>query len=181
MKLKECTLCGLCKTRKNVALGVGKKDANIMFVGEAPGRDEDAAGRAFVGKAGKHLDNVLEKLKLERSQIYITNIVKCNPRENGRNRKPNEIEIDKCKVWFGKEIEIVKPKLIVLLGSVALNAKLGLSNMKLNVNTFIENDEMVYFVMYHPAVLIYDYEQYKNKFHISIKILRKYIDEKRLL
>ena len=120
MKLEEiereilsCRRCELWKFKKNYVPGEGNSKAKIVFVGEAPGREEDIQGRPFVGKAGKYLTDVLKKLGVERSDVYITNVLKCRP---PNNRDPNPEEIMACKPYLLKQLDIIKPDVIVCLG-----------------------------------------------------------------
>ena len=112
-----CTRCGLCETRHNVVFGVGKEDADIMFVGEGPGEQEDLKGQPFVGPAGKLLDDMLCIIDLSReTNCYIANIVKCRP---PHNRDPLETEQDACIGYLRNQVALVKPKIIVCLGRIA--------------------------------------------------------------
>ena len=113
----DCTRCGLCETRHNVVFGVGKEDADIMFVGEGPGEQEDLKGQPFVGPAGKLLDDMLCIIDLSReTNCYIANIVKCRP---PHNRDPLETEQDACIGYLRNQVALVKPKIIVCLGRIA--------------------------------------------------------------
>ena len=113
----ECTRCGLCETRHHVDFGVGREDADIMFVGEGPGEQEDLKGEPFVGPAGKLLDDMLTIIDLSReTNCYIANIVKCRP---PRNRDPLETEQDACIGYLRNQVALVKPKIIVCLGRIA--------------------------------------------------------------
>ncbi len=114
-----CHLCDLAKSRKSVVFGAGNETADIMFVGEAPGESEDNLGKPFVGKAGEMLTKMIENvLEIPRSSVYIANIAKCRPPQN---RTPSHLEIAACKPYILKQIELVKPKIIVALGATALN------------------------------------------------------------
>jgi len=112
-KIRSCTLCPLYKSRKNAVPGEGSLEARVMFIGEAPGRNEDLQGRPFVGAAGKLLDQLLELAGLNREEVYITNVVKCRP---PNNRDPAASEKKACQPYLEKQIEIISPKLIVTLG-----------------------------------------------------------------
>ena len=113
----SCTRCGLCQERHNVVFGVGNETADIMFVGEGPGEQEDLQGMPFVGPAGKLLDDMLRIIDLSReSNCYIANIVKCRP---PRNRDPLETEQDACIDYLRNQVALVKPKIIVCLGRIA--------------------------------------------------------------
>lgn len=112
----ECTRCTLCKSRTNVVFGDGKDDTRLMFVGEAPGRVEDAQGLPFVGPAGKLLDQLLEGIGIARQDVYITNVVKCRP---PGNRDPLPAEIQKCFPFLEGQIKTIRPKLVCSLGRIA--------------------------------------------------------------
>ena len=113
---KSCTKCGLCQTRTNVVFGVGPKNADIMFVGEGPGEQEDLQGEPFVGAAGKLLDDMLSIIDLGRHNCYIANIVKCRP---PKNRDPQEDEQVACIDYLRNQVALIRPKIIVCLGRVA--------------------------------------------------------------
>ena len=123
--VQNCHRCNLSKTRKNIVFGEGNPDAKIMFIGEAPGREEDLQGRPFVGKSGEMVTKMIQKvLLLKREDVYIANIIKCRPPQN---RNPEIEEIEACKGYLLKQIEIIKPKIIVLLGNIALHSLLNLN------------------------------------------------------
>ena len=123
--VQNCHRCNLSKTRKNVVFGEGNPNAQIMFIGEAPGREEDLQGKPFVGKSGEMITKMIQKvLLLKREDVYIANIIKCRPPQN---RNPEIEEIDACKGYLLKQIEIIKPKIIVLLGNIALHSLLNLN------------------------------------------------------
>ena len=111
-----CRECPLCETRTNVVFGVGDPEAELMFIGEGPGANEDLQGEPFVGRAGQLLDDMLELIDLRRSQIYIANIVKCRPPQN---RDPLNEEQAACMHWLDAQRELIRPKLIVCLGRIA--------------------------------------------------------------
>ena len=114
---RNCTRCGLCETRNNVVFGVGSQQADVLFVGEGPGEQEDLQGEPFVGPAGKLLDDMLSILDLDRtSNCYIANIVKCRP---PRNRDPLETEQEACIGYLRNQVALIKPKIIVCLGRIA--------------------------------------------------------------
>ena len=117
--VKSCHLCPLSKTRTDAVFGEGNPEAKLMFIGEAPGREEDIEGKPFVGRSGQMLTKMIENvLKLKREDVYITNIVKCRPPQN---RDPQSEEVDVCRGYLLKEIEIVKPQIIVTLGRIAFS------------------------------------------------------------
>jgi DNA polymerase len=114
-----CEKCRLAKTRTQVVYGVGNPNADLMFIGEAPGRDEDIQGKPFVGRAGQLLTDIIKAMKLTRDDVYIANVIKCRPPEN-RNPEPDELEA--CRPWIKRQIEIIKPKVIVTLGRFGLQS-----------------------------------------------------------
>ena len=116
-----CTACRLSETRNSVVFGVGDPSARLMFIGEGPGRDEDREGEPFVGRAGQLLDRIIEAMKLQREQVYIANAVKCRPPEN-RNPKPDELLA--CRHFLMRQVALIRPEIIVLLGRVAMQAVL---------------------------------------------------------
>lgn len=149
----SCTKCRLAKSRINAVPGWGCIDAEIMLIGESPGRNEDLQGKPFVGSAGKFLNDLLREAELKREDVYITNIIKCRP---PNNRAPRDDEIKACLVYLEKQIKLLKPKLIVLLGNSALRAILGkgLSMGEAHGKTY-RKDNIVCFIMYHPASALY--------------------------
>jgi len=116
-----CTKCRLAGTRTQVVYGTGNPNADLMFIGEAPGRDEDLQGEPFVGRAGQLLTDIIKAMKLTRDDVYIANVVKCRPPEN-RNPEPDEIEA--CRPFIRRQIELIKPRVIVTLGKIALQSLL---------------------------------------------------------
>lgn len=149
----SCKLCNLCRNRTNAVPGEGNSKASIMFVGEAPGRNEDEKGRPFVGLAGKILDETLDKVGIVRSRIFVTNIVKCRP---PGNRVPTEEEQRVCKNYLEREISIVSPKIICILGRTAYQSLLGGGSILGNRGKFIEKDSKLFFLTIHPAAIIYN-------------------------
>jgi DNA polymerase len=149
---KDCLECPLGKTRKNIVLGMGDPNANIVFVGEAPGKQEDLQGLPFVGRSGKLLDKMLFSINLSRDDVYILNVLKCRPPDN---RDPSKIEIEKCEPYLKKQLKIIKPKLIVALGRISamtiLRTKESLTNMR---NQIFDYEGIDFLVTYHPAALL---------------------------
>src|SRR5687767_14903420 len=109
----DCQKCGLAAGRKTVVFGVGNPNADLMFIGEAPGRDEDLKGEPFVGKAGQLLTDIIKAMKLTRDDVYIANVIKCRPPDN---RNPEPDELDQCRPYIRQQIDLIKPKVIVTLG-----------------------------------------------------------------
>lgn len=118
----DCKKCKLCQNRTNIVFGTGNKNAEVMFIGEGPGADEDKEGKPFVGKAGKLMNEAFKGLGINREEVYIANIVKCRPPSN---RVPNEDETVACLDYLRNQVMLLKPKIIVLLGSTALKNTLG--------------------------------------------------------
>lgn len=152
-EVKGCPLCKLARTRKNAVPGEGQLAAKIMFIGEAPGRSEDDKGRPFVGAAGKILDDMLQKAGIERSQVFITNVVKCRP---PNNRVPEEDEAAACRPYLDRQIALIKPKVICILGSTAYSSLLGGSSITTNRGKIVERARQKYFLTFHPAAAIYN-------------------------
>ena len=153
----QCAGCELCKTRTNVVFGEGPQDADLMFIGEGPGADEDAQGRPFVGKAGELLSRLIMAMDFDRaSEVYIANIVKCRPPGN-RNPLPEEAEI--CKQYLLRQIELVKPKVIVLLGAVPLFYLFKLKGVTKLRGQWLDWNGIPVMPTLHPAFLLRDPRQ----------------------
>ena len=146
-KIKNCIKCPLWKTANNSVPGEGRLSSKIMFIGEAPGSQEDLTGKPFVGRAGKLLNQLLESQKIKRENVFITSIIKHRP---PKNRQPKKKELAVCKIWWQKQIEIINPELIVLLGRVATIAVLGESTWR-NRGGILKKNNKKYFITYHPA------------------------------
>ncbi len=158
-EIKKCKKCFLCRQRKNAVPGEGRYDATIMMIGEAPGKNEDAQGRPFVGKAGKFLDYALSTIGLERGDIYITNVVKCRP---PNNRDPTSEEIKLCSPYLDAQINLIQPRIICTLGRFATEYILpsyGFSTKpisQIHGKIFYSPIAMVSIVpLYHPAASSY--------------------------
>ena len=153
----ECRACGLCAERKQVVPGVGKENARWLFIGEGPGAEEDAQGEPFVGPAGTLLDSMLAAIGLSRDQdVYITNAVKCRP---PGNRTPETDELSACAPYLKRQIALIQPKLIVLLGRVAVHAVLGedgsLASLRGKTLAYRDRERTIpVLVTYHPAYLL---------------------------
>jgi uracil-DNA glycosylase family 4 len=160
MSLKElceiasnCVQCPLHESRINVVFGKGPEDARIMLVGEAPGKTEDETGKPFVGMSGKLLSEIINEAGMDRSDIYITSIVKCRP-EN--NRKPMKLEYCKCiNLYLSKQIELINPDVIGLLGNSAVYALIGKKSIKQIHGKTYEVDGRKYIALFHPAAALY--------------------------
>lgn len=150
----QCRECALCQTRKNVVFGVGNPQAEIMLVGEGPGANEDEQGIPFVGKAGQFLDDMLAIIGLDRTLVYIANIVKCRP---PGNRDPMNVEQDACIGYLRRQIALIRPKILVSLGRVAA---MRLIDPKFRITkehgVWFDVDGMRMMAMYHPSALLRD-------------------------
>ena len=150
--IKDCLECPLGHTRTNFVFGIGNPESDIVFVGEAPGKNEDLIGEPFVGRGGKLLDKILKAISLTRKDIYILNVLKCRPPEN---RDPSKDEIEKCEPYLKEQLKIIKPKLIVTLGRISamtlLKKKDSLTNMR---NTIHKYEGIDLLVTYHPAAIL---------------------------
>ena len=166
---KNCTKCELCNNRKNVVIGKGNKNANIMFIGEGPGADEDIQGIPFVGKAGQLMDKAFQAIGIEKEEVYIANIVKCRP---PNNRNPEYEEADLCKEYLKSQIKLVKPQIIVLVGSVALKNILGKEYaITASRGKWFEKDGIKILPTFHPAALLRD-EDKKIDFFKDLKMIK---------
>lgn len=156
-KIRTCTLCELHKTRTNAVPGEGPENADIMLIGEAPGYNEDQQGRPFVGDAGDILTDLLEKAGLDRSEVFIGNVIKCRP---PKNRDPTEEEIETCSPYLKKQIRNIKPKIIVTLGRFAAKLLLDRSVKVSKEHGKLEESNYAgwtckLFISYHPAAALY--------------------------
>jgi DNA polymerase len=162
--IKVCEKCKLCETRTKAVPGKGNFDADVIFVGEAPGRNEDMHGEPFVGAAGKRLDMILEDTGIDREDVYITNIVKCRP---PKNRVPSKQEEEACNDFIKQEIEIINPKIICIMGNTAYGTLLDGKEITKNHGKIVEKDGRKFFVTFHPAATIYNQklvDELKNDF-----------------
>jgi uracil-DNA glycosylase len=172
--VRGCPLCKLARTRKNAVPGEGQISAKIMFIGEAPGRSEDEKGKPFVGAAGLILDNLLKKAGIERSQVFITNIVKCRP---PNNRVPEEDELIACRPYLDRQIALIKPKVICILGRTAYSSILGGSSITASRGKIIERSGQKYFSTFHPAAVIYN-KSLRSTLEADLKRLAAEINKK---
>ena len=155
----ECPLCKLSRSRKNAVPGEGQISAKVIFIGEAPGKNEDEKGRPFVGVAGRILDEALQKAGIERSQVFITNIIKCRP---PGNRIPEDDERAACRPYLDRQISLIAPRIICLLGATAYTSILGGKSFKENRGKIIKRNGQEYLITIHPAAAIYN----KNLLHV---------------
>lgn len=171
---KKCKKCKLCEGRHNVVFGVGNKETDLMFIGEGPGADEDMQGEPFVGKAGKLMNMAFDMVGIKREEIYIANIVKCRPPSN---RNPQDDEAEACLNFLRNQVILVKPRIIVLLGSVALKNILGKEyGITASRGKWVDRKGILYMPTWHPAALLRD-ESKKIDFIKDLKQIIKKCDE----
>lgn len=171
-RCKSCTRCGLCENRHNVVFGVGDPSADIMFVGEGPGEQEDLQGEPFVGRAGQLLDDMLSIIDLDRKKnCYIANIVKCRPPQN---RDPLEVEQDACIGYLHDQIALVQPKILVCLGRIAA-MRLIRDDYRITREhgQWIKKDGIWMSAIYHPSALLRDVTKRPETFEDLLSIREK--------
>ncbi len=169
-KIKKCHLCPLAKTRKNIVVGEGNPNADLMFIGEAPGANEDETGKPFVGRAGMLLTKIIENvLHLKREDVYIANIVKCRP---PNNRVPTLEEVSSCKPYLLEQIKIINPKLIVALGSTSYHHLSEDYNMPISKirGEILEFGNAKLIPTYHPSFLLRNPSAKKDVFADMLKV-----------
>jgi DNA polymerase len=178
----DCTKCNLHETRSKPVFGEGSFDSEIMFIGEAPGYNEEIQGRPFVGKAGKIFDELLDSINLKRNEIYITNILLCRP---PKNRSPLKKEIKMCKKYLDMQIDIIKPRIIAPMGNFAVSyilEKFGLPIYKIsNIHgknyQFKGNSSVNKIIpLFHPAVAVYNLNSKKTLLD-DFKLIKKALHE----
>ena len=182
-----CTKCGLHEGRNTVVFGVGNPEADLMFVGEAPGADEDRQGEPFVGRAGQLLTRIIEAIELTRNDVYIANVLKCRP-PNNRNPAPDEVEM--CSPYLARQIELIQPKVIVALGSFAakmlLDTNTGITALRGQFHTysvaghrdFPDKEAPVVMPTFHPAYLLRN-PNAKREVWEDMKKVIAFLDEKK--
>lgn len=150
-EIQQCRKCPLYRTRKNAVPGEGAAEPRIMFVGEAPGAKEDESGRPFVGRSGDLLTELIGILELSRNDVFITSILKSRPPDN---RSPNQKEIDACLPYLMRQFEILNPRIVVLLGNVAVSAVVGPWRVSECHGRSYDGDGRTFFMTYHPAAAL---------------------------
>jgi uracil-DNA glycosylase family 4 len=151
-QITRCRLCEIGKTRTNAVPGEGAEDADILLIGEGPGWHEDQQGRPFVGPAGKYLDELLASINLNRSKVYIANVIKCRPPSN---RDPLPTEISNCSQWLDRQIEIIHPRIIVSLGRYSMARFFPGKTISKVHGTAQKWNDIICFAMYHPAAALH--------------------------
>jgi uracil-DNA glycosylase family 4 len=149
--IRRCSLCPLHKTRTNAVPGEGPVNSRVMFIGEAPGASEDESGRPFVGRSGEFLELMIKEIGLSRNSVFITSILKSRP---PNNRTPTRAEINACRPYLEKQIEIINPQIVVLLGGVAISSLIGSWKVSEAHGKFYETDDRKYFLTFHPAAAL---------------------------
>jgi uracil-DNA glycosylase family 4 len=175
-QVAACVLCGLNKTRTRVVFGVGNKNAAVMFIGEAPGANEDLQGEPFVGRAGMLLNSMLQSIGLKRSDVYIANILKCRP-PNNRDPKPQEVKL--CTPYLEQQIALIQPKILVAVGRIAAQFLLNTTESMgcLRGQTYqygSQNTPLI--VTYHPAYLLRSPSE-KRKAYVDFLLIKKMVGE----
>ncbi len=170
----ECKKCELCKTRINCVFGVGNRNANLMFVGEAPGEQEDLSGIPFVGRAGQLLDKFLFAVDIDREDVYIANILKCRP---PKNRDPLPEEEDQCIDYLRHQVALIEPKVIVCLGRIAA-MRLIKPDFKITKEhgTWFKKGNYLMTAVYHPAALLRDPRKKEDMLEDMRKIKQKLLE-----
>ena len=168
----QCTRCGLCETRHNVVFGVGIKNADVMFVGEGPGEQEDLRGEPFVGPAGKLLDEMLSIIDIDRHEnCYIGNIVKCR---TPRNRDPLETEQDACIGYLRNQVALIRPKIIVCLGRIAAKRLIDQDyRITRQHGQWVQKNSVWMTAIYHPSALLRDVSKRPETFDDLLSIREK--------
>ena len=174
-----CPLCKLSRSRRNAVPGDGQLSSKIMFIGEAPGKNEDEQGKPFVGAAGMIMNQALEKAGIKRAEVFITNVVKCRP---PNNRLPENDERSICRQYLDRQISLIAPKIICILGSTAYSSILGGKSIIKNRGKIMERNGQKYFLTIHPAAAIYNKNLrsvLNNDFFLLSKEIKKMEYDKR--
>lgn len=170
--IKNCTKCRLWKNRVMAVPGEGNVNSSVMFIGEAPGEKENRTGRPFVGRSGKLLDEFMTLNDIKRKNVYLTSVIKCHP---PKNRNPKTDELNTCiNNWLNKQIKMINPSLIVLLGRVAVKSMTGKNKVGRYHGKIISKEDMDFFITYHPAAGLRNPKFRKNIEH-DFKKIKKHI------
>jgi len=168
---ESCTRCGLCETRNNVVFGVGLRTADVMFIGEGPGEQEDLQGEPFVGPAGKLLDDMMAIIDLDRTNSYIANIVKCRP---PHNRDPLETEQDACIDYLRNQVALIQPRIIVCLGRIAAKRLIDPEyRITRQHGAWVQKGGIWMTAIYHPSALLRDVSKRPETFEDLLSIREK--------
>ncbi len=172
-QIAQCRLCEISQGRTKAVPGEGPENATIMFIGEAPGYNEDQQGRPFVGAAGQFLDHLLASVGLSRQKVYITNVIKTRPPDN---RDPLPGEIENCRRWLDRQLEIMKPGLIVTLGRHSMARFFPGKTISKIHGTTQRRDGVIYFAMYHPAAALHQ-QALRKDIEADMLKLKPFIEE----
>lgn len=174
-KCQNCQKCELHQTRTNCVFGVGNENATLMFVGEAPGEQEDLSGTPFIGRAGKLLDKYLELVGIDRDKVYIANMLKCRP---PKNRDPKEEEQDMCIEYLREQVKIIRPKMIVCLGRISA-MRLIRPDYKITKEhgVWVKKGDFEMTAVYHPSLLLRGNVTYKEQMLEDMKVIAKKLRE----
>ena len=168
---ESCTRCGLCETRNNVVFGVGLRTADVMFIGEGPGEQEDLQGEPFVGPAGKLLDDMMAIIDLDRTNSYIANIVKCRP---PHNRDPLETEQDACIDYLRNQVALIQPRIIVCIGRIAAKRLIDPEyRITRQHGAWVQKGGIWMTAIYHPSALLRDVSKRPETFEDLLSIREK--------
>jgi DNA polymerase len=180
-EIKKCRKCSLWKTRRNAVPGGGNFGSPVVFIGEAPGHREDLKGRPFVGAAGKILDEVLAKIDISKTEIYITNILKCRP---PRNRGPRVIEVETCTPYLNRQLEVIKPRFVVTLGRYSTAYILSRAGLEFDGMTKVRGriyeanfggSKVHVLPTFHPAAALYNV-QLKGDIETDLQLLKREVE-----
>lgn len=166
-RIRRCSNCGLSGQRLKGVPGEGQENADLFFIGEAPGWHEDQQGRPFVGPAGQFLEELLASIGLTRREVYITNVVKCRP---PLNRDPLPEEIERCKEWLDMQIRLIAPKMIVTLGRYSMARFFPKGTISRLHGTYRKEGGIIYYVMYHPAAALHQQSLHRTIQQDMLKI-----------
>jgi uracil-DNA glycosylase family 4 len=167
-EVKACARCALAQTRRTVVFGEGNERADLVFVGEAPGEEEDMQGRPFVGRAGKFLDRMIQRAGLSRRDVFICNVLKCRPPQN---RDPDPAEVEMCKSYLFAQLELIHPKVICALGRHAYNTLMGVDARITKIRgQFTEYNGIKLLPTYHPSFLLRNQERVREAFEDMEKL-----------
>ena len=172
IKCKSCTNCELCEGRTNLVFGIGKKDADIMLIGEGPGENEDLQGQPFVGRSGQLLDKFLESVDLSRHKnVYIANMVKCRP---PKNRDPKPEEQEQCIKWLREQFKIIKPKIVICVGRISAQRLIDKDfRVTKQHGEFIDKNGTLFMGTYHPAAILRNPNNTESAFSDWLKVRDK--------
>lgn len=175
IEAESCTRCPLAETRTNVVFGVGEATSELMFVGEAPGRNEDLQGVPFVGRAGQLLDQLLDEVGIPRKTVYIANVLKCRP---PNNRDPQQEEIDACKGYLRQQIRLIRPRVVVTLGNFAtkllLNTTTGITRLRGRAYPWWLGASLI--PTYHPAAALRGGSKITDAMRADFRLMRENLD-----